>query len=324
MEDSSLILFLKEQFEIFTTKFSEQEKFNQETTALLNKVLSQPDTKKSTESDSSEETYSFMADIKPDDNYDLNITKTFGIKLPSVRDPSAKDLPPRKSMMEFNTISDDPTVRTYIQGAPVQDNIFLSELSIGAVTAFIFKVSNYQSRWKISITVGWNISESIVHLLANLNNISDATFRVLPNSKIEQILKKAVQPRSAQEFIENLQTLVKFKLPKEVRSTNLTFEIIYKQFLIYSSKFRKLVDFMTGDQESKELPPLEKKNKGLIYHFLAGLPETFGKHFYDILLTSKTLEKCKSFDSFVNDVFRRFCIFLIKNNISQKFNDPLL
>jgi hypothetical protein len=37
---------------------------------------------------------------------------------------------------------------------------------------------------------------------------------------------------------------------------------------------------------------------------LAGLPETFGKHFYDILLTSKTLEKCKSFDAFVNEFER--------------------
>ena len=172
MEDNPLLPYLKEQFEIMYTKFSEQEKFNQETTALLNKILSQPpDTKRSAGSDSSEETYSFIVDEKAEDNLDdLNITKTFGTKLPSAKDPSVKELPPRKSMMEFKAISDDPTVRTYIQGAPVQDNIFLSELNIGAVTAFIYKVSTYQQRWKISITVGWNISESIVHLLANLKS----------------------------------------------------------------------------------------------------------------------------------------------------------
>ena len=40
MEDNPLLPYLKEQFEIMYTKFSEQEKFNQETTALLNKILS--------------------------------------------------------------------------------------------------------------------------------------------------------------------------------------------------------------------------------------------------------------------------------------------
>ena len=39
MEDNPLLPYLKEQFEIMHTKFSEQEKFNQETTALLNKIL---------------------------------------------------------------------------------------------------------------------------------------------------------------------------------------------------------------------------------------------------------------------------------------------
>ena len=309
MDNQTIITLLEKlegKFDSLDKRFLDMEKeFSEQISDLKKSIdpyinLKSSDSKSSSE-DLNGETYSFIAEDNIDD---LNITKNFGTKLPSSKDTSAKDLPPRKSMMEFKNISDDPTVRTYIQGAPVQDNIFLSELNIGAVTAFIYKVSTYQSRWKISITVGWNISESIVHLLANLNNISDATFRMLPNPKIEQILKKAVQPRSAQEFIENLQKLVKFKLPKEVRSTNVTFEIIYKQFLIYSSRFRKLVDFMTGDQESKELPPLEKKNKGLIYHFLAGLPETFGKHFYDILLTSKTLEKCKSFDAFVNEFER--------------------
>ena len=39
MENNPLLPFLKEQFEIMHMKFSEQEKFNQETTALLNKIL---------------------------------------------------------------------------------------------------------------------------------------------------------------------------------------------------------------------------------------------------------------------------------------------
>ena len=196
------------------------------------------------ENDYPDENYSFMAN---EDNEDLlNITKRFGTKVPSLKESS------RKSIMEFKPPIDDSTVRTYIQGAPVQDNIFLSELSIAAVTVFVHKVSTYQQRWKISISVGWNISSSIVHLLANLNDMSVDTFRVLSNPKIELILKKSVQPKSAKEFIEAIQLLVKFRLPKDVRTSHITFEIIYKQFLIYSSKFRRLVDFMTGDQDPKE------------------------------------------------------------------------
>jgi hypothetical protein len=232
MDNQAIITFLEK----LDSKFDSLDKRLSNIEKNLNTKTS--DSKSPSEDFNNEDNYTFLSeDIDP-----LDVTKNFGLKLPSSKDASSKELASRKSLMDFKPAKDDSSVRTYIQGAPVQDNIFLSELNIGAVTAFIFKVSNYQSRWKISITVGWNISESIVHLLANLNNISDATFRVLPNSKIEQILKKAVQPRSAQEFIENLQTLVKFKLPKEVRSANLTFEIIYKQFLIYSSRFRKLVD----------------------------------------------------------------------------------
>ena len=95
MEDNPLLPYLKEQFEIMYTKFSEQEKFNQETTALLNKILSQPpDTKRSAGSDSSEETYSFIVDEKAEDNLDdLNITKIFGTNLPSSKDASSKELP---------------------------------------------------------------------------------------------------------------------------------------------------------------------------------------------------------------------------------------
>ena len=207
-----------------------------------------------------------------EDNDDLlNIIKTFGTKHGSLKDLL------RKPLYDFKPPTDDPTIKTYIQEAPPQDNIFLSELSIAAVTAFVHKVSTYQQRCKISISVGLNISSSIVHLLANLNECQ----WVLSNPKIELILKKSVQPKSAKEFIEAIQLLVKFRLTKE------SFEIIYRKFLIYSSKFRRLVDFMTGVQDSKELPPLEKKNKALIYHYLEGLPETFAKTNYDILLSSK-------------------------------------
>ena len=38
------------------------------------------------------------------------------------------------------------------------------------------------------------------------------------------------------------------------------------------------------------------KNKGLIYHYLEGLPETF-----DILLSLKILDRCKSLESFINE-----------------------
>jgi hypothetical protein len=260
------------------------------------------DSKSPSEDFNNEDNYTFLSeDIDP-----LDVTKNFGLKLPSSKDASSKESASRKSLMDFKPAKDDSTVRTYIQGAPVQDNIFLSELNIASVTTFVHKVSSYQQRWKISISVGWNISSPIVHLLANLNNMSEESFRLSSNLKIEMILRKAVQPKSAKEFIENIQRLVKFKLPKDIRTSNLTFEVVYNQFLIYSSRFRKLVDFMTGDQEAKELPPLDKKSKGLIHHYLKGLPETFGKTYYDILLSGKTLEKCKSLEAFVNEYRKVF------------------
>ena len=162
---------------------------------------SKPNSKVPFENDNPDENYYFMANEDNDDL--LNITNTFGTKHASLNDL------PRKYLMDFKPPTDDPTIRTYIQGAPVPDNIFLSELSIAAVTTFVHKVSSYQQRLKIFISVGWNISSSIAHLLANLNGMSVDTFRVLSNPKIEQILKKSVQPKSAKEFIETIQLPVK-------------------------------------------------------------------------------------------------------------------
>ena len=70
---------------------------------------------KSPSEDLNGETYSFIVDEKADDNIDdLNITKTFGTNLPSLKDASSKELPSRKSLMDFKPAKDDSTVRTYI------------------------------------------------------------------------------------------------------------------------------------------------------------------------------------------------------------------
>jgi hypothetical protein len=150
------------------------------------------------------------------------------------------------------------------------------------------------------MSAAWYVSEQVKHKVSQLNGIPADNFFTKSNLEVEAMLRRAVQPLDALQFVEILQSLVKITLPKDVRNSNVDYNTLYTSFLVYTSQFRLVVKFLTYEQEAFALPPLEKKNHGLIHYYLLGLPRNFGETYYNMMIKAKELEKCHTFEKFAS------------------------
>ena len=207
----------------------------------------------------------------------------------------------RKHLEESDIIRILPT-----REAPKFDHIKLVKLTVSEALKFSEAVMEYEKTYQIRMPVWCAIGDQVRMLLCakNTNLFNFSNFHTLSNEEIYDAIRKAVQPAESATFIRNMEKLCKFNFPPNFKVQLQSFPFLYEQYLIYSERFKMLVQYMTVDQDKKDLPDVTNKDGGLIKRFLSGLPNCFSKHFYGIMKgNSKTYTSINTFiDEFSSSV----------------------
>ena len=184
---------------------------------------------------------------------------------------------PVLSIMDF-----EPPSSQIFATTPDFKHIYLKDLEVKKCLKFLKDVKHFALQHGVRIRIPFQIAERNSHLVARANDMTLDQFRVLSNAYCERLLRLQVQPKSAVEFLELMKT-VKFSISEDIRTTQVTFEIIYTSYLVYSSAYRELYEFMNNGQDEDLIPPIDIRKKGLVFFFLNGLPKTFSDVFINIL-----------------------------------------
>lgn len=237
-----------------------------------------------------------LDDEGKDSSFELDVSGAFPIS-PDVNKPPLRGSYSSAQEEFFRTEQQAQVFHT----VPKSDHINLKKLDVHAAYKFIKDLIDFQSQYKIKLNMAWNIDETIAHLIARINFMDLNKFRSLDNIECEKLIRIAVQPQSSADFLQTLKT-VKLRMPTDQRVSHLSFEKLYRSYLVYSSRFKELYEFMMNGQDPSLIPPIEKKNNGLVLIFLQGLPKTFADIFYNILLKRKYFEKNpeKDFSNFIS------------------------
>ena len=184
---------------------------------------------------------------------------------------------PVTAIMDFS-----PPVNKILATSPDYKHIYLKSLEAKPCLKFLKDAKQFMLQHGVLIRLAYQLSERNAHLLARTNDITIDSFRLLTNAACEKLLRAHVQPKSAVEFLDLMKT-IRFTIVDDIKLTHVSYEQIYTSFLVYSSAYRELYEFLNNGQRDELIPPIDFRKKGLIYFYLQSLPKTFVDVFMNIV-----------------------------------------
>ena len=202
----------------------------------------------------------------------------------------------RSSMFQMGDDSSKEDVTT-IRTQPSYSHIQLKKIKLWYAVEFLRACEEFQDTTNTKIkNVGSLLSRSAQKdlIAKNYGELDSSSIGKLTLTRIGTYLQKACQPISQIQFQDFLNKYVDFELSKSYSPSILNYPQFRDALLELRESFMYFYSFMSGANESRNVPEVSNRKGGLIRIFLDKIHFEYGHNLFQEL-TIKTFDKLEDF-----------------------------
>ena len=153
----------------------------------------------------------------------------------------------------------------------------LEHLSVFNAMRFIDDVNRYQAQWQVKLKIAVYVSDAVKRSLIAKSDgrLTEGGFYEVTAKVLLREIQLAVRPRSILAFAKTFSDNISFFIPDKYIPTATNLEVLYDALLLYRDKVLLIYEFLSK-HNSKNIPPCNEKEGGLLKIFIEKIPFEYG------------------------------------------------
>lgn len=200
--------------------------------------------------------------------------------------------------------------------------IRLEQLSVAQVMRFIDETNRYQAQWRVELRIATYVSDSVKRSLISKSGglLTEGEFYQVTAKTLLKVIQKAVRPKSALAFSSAFNDNISFYISEKYNPHPTNLEIFYDALLLYRERVLLIFEFLSK-KNSKNIPPCNNKEGGLIKIFIDKIPFEYGVQ----MLRNMRNTKFDTLEEFIDDfmiVAEKHCLQSRESRETMRFFKP--